>query len=98
MRYSEQDTRIPDVLREYLPPLQQYEELYRHFHQKPELSRLEVQTAAKIASHLRQWGFTIHENIGGHGVVAVLENGKGRTVLLRADMDALPVEEKSSLP
>ena len=86
--------RIKSILEQHRPSLQAYEELYRYFHQNPELSKLEKNTSAKIAQHLREWDFVIHENIGGHGLVAVLENGNGKKVLLRADMDALPVQEK----
>lgn len=79
--------------------LSPYEELYRHFHANPELSHLEEQTAATIASCLRNLGvFDIHTRIGGHGVAAVFKNGEGQTVLLRADMDALPVKEQTGLP
>jgi exo-1,4-beta-D-glucosaminidase len=75
-----------------------YENLYKHFHANPELSNLEEQTAAAIADHLSNFQvFDIHTNIGGHGLAAVLKNGDGPTVLLRADMDALPVEEQTGL-
>ena len=81
------------------PALGPYEDLYKHFHSHPELSLQEVETAATIADHLRSiGGFEIHQHIGGHGVVGVLKNGSGQTVLLRADTDALPVEEQTGLP
>lgn len=88
------------ILEKHRPDLQPYEELYKHFHSNPELSNQEAQTAAKIAEHLRQLSpdLEIKENIGGHGVVAILRNGSGKTVLLRADMDALPIKEKTGLP
>lgn len=71
---------------------------YRHLHQHPELSTEEVNTAAYIAAHLRELGtYTIHEGVGGHGVVAVMENGPGPTVLFRADIDALPVAEATGV-
>jgi hippurate hydrolase len=72
--------------------------LYREIHQAPELSLQEEKTAAKLAGELRAAGATVTPNIGGHGVVAVLENGAGKTVLVRADMDALPVAEQTGLP
>ncbi|HEX5746378.1 MAG TPA: amidohydrolase [Archangium sp.] len=72
--------------------------LYRDLHQNPELSHQEEKTSAKLAERLRALGFEVTPKIGGHGVVAVLRNGKGPTVLLRTDMDALPVEEKTGLP
>ena len=80
---------------------QRYEslfDLYRHFHSHPELSFREEKTAAKIAAHLRQRGFEVTEKIGGHGVAGILRNGPGPTILVRADMDALPVVEQTGLP
>ena len=73
-------------------------ELFDHFHRNPELSTVEFETAKRMANELRQAGFTVTENVGGTGVVALLENGKGPVVMMRADMDGLPVEEKSGLP
>ncbi|EPX60828.1 N-acetyl-L,L-diaminopimelate deacetylase [Cystobacter fuscus DSM 2262] len=72
--------------------------LYRDLHQHPELSLQEEKTAAKLAGRMRQLGFEVTQKVGGHGVVAVLRNGQGPTVLLRTDLDALPVEEKTGLP
>ena len=74
------------------------EALYIHLHQNPELSFHEEKTSARMATELRGLGFTVTENVGGYGVVGVLENGDGPTVLLRADMDALPVLEKTGKP
>lgn len=71
--------------------------LFKHFHANPELSMIEHQTAARMAEELRTAGFTVTENVGGTGVVALLENGDGPLVMMRADMDGLPVEEKSGL-
>lgn len=73
------------------------EGLYEHFHANPELSFVESQTAARLAEELRQAGFDVTEGIGQTGVVAVMENGEGPTVLLRADMDGLPMEEDTGL-
>ncbi len=73
-------------------------ELFVHFHENPELSFLEHETAARLAKELRDAGFAVTENIGGTGLVALLENGPGPLVMMRADMDGLPVEEKSGLP
>ena len=73
------------------------EEFYRDLHQHPELSHQEHRTAARAAERLRAIGFSVHEGIGGTGVVAVLGNGDGPTMLLRADMDALPVKEATGL-
>ena len=71
--------------------------LWDHFHQNPELSTLEFRTAERMASELREAGFEVTEQVGGTGVVAMLRNGNGPTVMMRADMDGLPVEEKSGL-
>jgi hippurate hydrolase len=72
--------------------------LWDHFHRNPELSLLETETAKRMAAELRAAGFVVTEGVGGTGVVAILENGAGPLVMMRADMDGLPVEEKSGLP
>lgn len=72
--------------------------LYLDLHQNPELSSHETQTAQKIAARLRDLGYAVTENVGGTGVVAILKNGAGPTVMLRAELDGLPVEEKTGLP
>jgi amidohydrolase len=74
------------------------EGFYRDLHQHPELSHQEHGTAARVGDRLRRPGFDVHQGVGGNGVVGVLANGKGPTVLLRADMDALPVREATGLP
>lgn len=71
--------------------------LYKDLHAHPELSGFEVKTAAKLAKKARKLGFTVTENVGGTGVVAVLKNGDGPVVMIRADMDGLPVEEQTGL-
>ncbi|WP_129793159.1 amidohydrolase [Sphingosinicella sp. CPCC 101087] len=72
--------------------------LFDHFHRNPELSGREVRTAERMAQELRALGYEVTTGVGGTGVVAVLRNGEGPTVLLRADMDGLPLEERSGLP
>jgi amidohydrolase len=72
--------------------------LYRDLHQNPELSLHEEKTAAKLAAKLRALGFDVTEHVGGTGVVGVLRNGKGPTVLVRTELDALPVKEATGLP
>jgi amidohydrolase len=72
--------------------------LYLDLHRNPELSSHEIQTAAKLASRLRNLGYDVTEQVGGTGVVAILKNGPGPTVMLRTELDALPVEEKTDLP
>jgi amidohydrolase len=74
-----------------------YLELYRGLHQKPELSLQERETSALVARELEQAGYRVQRDIGGFGVVGVLQNGPGRTLLLRGDMDALPVKEETGL-
>ncbi len=73
------------------------QDLFDHFHRNPELSTVEFETAKRMAVELRSAGFDVTENVGGTGVVALLENGDGPLVMMRADMDGLPVEEKSGL-
>jgi hippurate hydrolase len=72
--------------------------LFDYFHRNPELSLVEFETAKRMASELREAGFEVTENVGGTGVVAIMKNGAGPLVMMRADMDGLPVEEKSGLP
>src|SRR5438309_3841791 len=72
--------------------------LYLDLHQNPELSTHETQTAAKLAARWRSAGYDVSEHVGGTGVVAILKNGPGPTIMLRTELDALPVEEKTGLP
>ena len=72
--------------------------LYEHFHANPELSFQEHATAARLAEEMRAAGFEVTEGVGGTGVVGVMRNGDGPTVMLRADMDGLPVKEETGLP
>src|SRR5690606_35733781 len=74
------------------------DELYVHLHQNPELSFREVKTASRMAEELRAVGIEVTEHVGGNGDVGVLRCGDGPVVLLRADMDALPVAEETGLP
>lgn len=71
--------------------------LYKELHRAPELSFHEVKSAARLASELRSLGFEVTERFGGTGVVGLLRRGQGKTVLIRCDMDALPVQEKTGL-
>ena len=72
-------------------------DLFEYFHRNPELSALETKTAARLALELSEAGFDVTEGFGGTGVVAILKNGPGPLVMMRADMDGLPVPEKSGL-
>ena len=71
---------------------------YRNFHSEPELSFREVRTAARLAGAWEQCGYEVTTAVGGHGIVGLLHNGTGPVVMLRADMDALPVAEQTGLP
>jgi amidohydrolase len=73
------------------------EKLYLDLHQNPELSLHEVQTAAKIAGHLKDLGYEVTTGVGGTGVVAILKNGAGPVIMLRTELDALPVPEQTGL-
>ncbi len=73
------------------------EALYRDLHQHPELSSHETETGAKMASELKQLGYEVTTGVGGTGVVGILKNGAGPTVMLRTELDALPVAENTGL-
>ncbi|KAL8733559.1 MAG: hypothetical protein Q9166_001967 [cf. Caloplaca sp. 2 TL-2023] len=86
-----------EVIDNYRPDLAFYESTYRDLHSHPELSQQEKRTSSIAAKHLKEIGYPVHEQIGGYGFIGVLKNGSGPTVLLRADMDALPVLENTGL-
>ncbi|MCP3729619.1 amidohydrolase [Sphingomonas sp. MG17] len=92
---SAQADPVRDATAKELPSLMT---LYRDLHANPELSLAEVKTAAKLAAEARKAGYTVTEKVGGHGVVAVMKNGDGPVILIRADMDGLPVTEETGLP
>lgn len=73
-------------------------DLYRHLHANPELSLHEVETAARIAEELRASGFEVTERVGGRGLVGVMKNGEGPVIMVRTDLDALPVREQTQAP
>ena len=96
-----QTSPLPSSVQAQLPSLT---ETYKNLHRHPELSHHEEKTSAYLADQLRKAGFTVTEHVGKYqdgsqawGIVAVLENGKGPRLLIRSDMDALPVEEKTGL-
>lgn len=91
---------ISELATKHRPELTKYEDLYKHFHANPELSNQEKETAARCVSELKSISsdFEIKTGIGGHGIAAILRNGSGKIVLLRADFDALPIEERTGLP
>jgi len=90
--------RAAEVKQRLAADYNRLEALYKHLHTNPELSLREARTAARLTRELNEIGFTVTENVGGHGVVGVLKNGDGPTVLVRTDMDALPVIEQTGLP
>jgi hippurate hydrolase len=85
---------LSDAIRADMPQLMT---LYRDLHSHPELSMQEVRTPALLAGEMRKLGFEVTEHVGKTGVVAVMKNGPGPTLLIRADMDALPVKEQTGL-
>ena len=72
--------------------------VYRDLHANPELSMQEVRSPAKLAAEARKLGFTVTEKVGKTGVVAVMKNGPGPVLMIRADMDGLPIVEQTGLP
>ena len=93
-----QSSGAPSLFSEVDSVYPQVKTLYVDLHQHPELSAHEVNTAANVAAKLRGLGYEVTEKVGGTGVVAVLRNGAGPTVMLRTELDALPVEEQTGLP
>ena len=86
---------LDDAVRQDMPSLMA---MYRDFHANPELSMNEVRTSAKLAAEAKKLGFDVTTGVGKTGVVAVMRNGPGPVLLLRADMDGLPVIEQTGLP
>ena len=103
---ARESSRFLDAIDNPLPGLQSalgqdypyLDALYKYLHTHPELSFFEVETAKRMAAELRQLGFEVTERVGGNGVVGVLKNGEGPTILVRTDMDALPVVEETGKP
>lgn len=89
---------VPEIASDVRTVLREAAAFYIDIHAHPELSGAEARTADKLAGRLRRDGFQVSSKVGGHGVVGVLRNGPGPTVLLRAELDALPVEEETGLP
>ncbi|MCJ1430726.1 hypothetical protein MMC27_000076 [Xylographa pallens] len=89
---------LASIVERFRPSLTPFEAFYRDLHQNPELPTKERRTASVVAEKLRSIGYTeVHENIGGYGLVAVFRNGPGKTILIRSELDALPVCEKTEL-
>jgi amidohydrolase len=90
--------RVTAVGEKLAPEVAALVDLYKDFHSHPELSLKEERSSARMASEAKALGFEVTEKVGGTGVVAVLKNGPGPTVLVRADMDALPIIEQTGIP
>jgi amidohydrolase len=95
---AEQARGINQAVPEIISLEPELENLYRDLHEHPELAFHEERTAAALAERLRTLGFEVTTKVGGTGVVAILRNGSGPVVMLRTELDALPIEEKTGLP
>ncbi|KAL1846578.1 hypothetical protein Daus18300_014222 [Diaporthe australafricana] len=87
-----------DIVSRYRPDLNQFEAIYRSIHENAELSGKESETAQRVADHLSSLGFFVAKGVGGTGVIGVLRNGQGQCIMLRAELDALPIREATGLP
>lgn len=92
-----QNTSKNLILETVKKQVQEAKETYIDLHKTPELSFMEFETSKKMAAKLKELGFEVTTNVGGNGVVGVFKNGKGKTILLRTDMDALPIKENTGL-
>jgi hippurate hydrolase len=95
VRAGAQNTPLDKQVTSVIPDAQA---LYLDLHQHPELSSHETQTATELATRLRALGYEVTEHVGGTGIVGILKNGAGPIVMLRTELDGLPVEEKTGLP
>jgi hippurate hydrolase len=89
--------RVAEIQKRVAADYPRLDALYKQFHANPELSLQEAQTATRLARELKERGFEVTEKVGGHGIVGVFKNGRGPTILVRADMDALPIVEATGL-
>lgn len=89
---------LRSIIDDFRPELGPFEDVYRDLHRHPELGTQETRTSRIASEHLRGAGYDVTTGIGGHGLVGVIKNGSGPVVLLRADMDALPIRETTGLP
>ncbi|KAI0113744.1 hypothetical protein GGR51DRAFT_23055 [Nemania sp. FL0031] len=89
---------LQDIIDKHRPQLDEFEEIYKKIHSNPELGTHEEGTAALASEHLKTLGFEVTTGIGGHGVIGTFRNGDGMTLMLRADMDALPILENTGVP
>lgn len=96
--YCQNDQMNTNILNLVNEIIDSHRAIYKELHQHPELSLMEVRTAETMAEGMRKLGFEVTKGLGGNGVVGIFRNGIGKTVLLRTDMDALPVREMTGLP
>jgi hippurate hydrolase len=87
-----------NIIKQVTQLTEKYNNIYQDLHRNPELSYMEFETSKKMAKELKSLGFEVTTGFGGNGVVGIMRNGTGRTVMLRTDMDALPVKENTGLP
>ena len=95
---AEQAQSINQAVPEIVALEPELESVYKDLHEHPELAFHEQRTAATLADRLRVLGFDVTTQVGGTGLVAILRNGSGPVVMLRTELDALPIEEKTGLP
>ncbi|KUM64406.1 hypothetical protein ACN42_g2681 [Penicillium freii] len=86
------------IIKDFFPDLERHADIYKDLHENPELPCQEQRTAMVVADRLETLGFKVERGIGGHGVVGIIQNGSGQNVLLRSELDALPLEENTGLP
>ena len=96
--YGQQSSLNEEIMKLTGEQATQYKSLYIDLHQHPELSHMEFNTSKKMADELKSIGFDVTPKVGGNGVVGIYKNGKGKVIMLRTDMDALPVKEATGLP
>ncbi|KAF9769848.1 hypothetical protein IL306_012661 [Fusarium sp. DS 682] len=88
---------LKTIVDAHRPALGPYVDFYKKVHRDPEISGMEAETAKLVAAYLSKLGYHVHSGIGCHGVVGVFQNGPGKTVLMRAELDALPILEQTDL-
>ena len=98
LRGQEDTAHLRSIVESSRLDLSLFEDFYKDIHANPELPKQEARTASRLTQHLKQLGFSVQQDIGGHGVVGVLENGPGQRVMLRSEMDGLPILEQTGLP
>jgi hippurate hydrolase len=96
--YGQTSKQTDNIIKQAALETEKYRNIYQDLHQNPELSYMEFETSKKMARELKALGFEVTTGFGGNGVVGIMKNGTGRTVMLRTDMDALPVKENTGLP